>query len=314
MNSNHPKAVIDGEKCRAKLKPRGEMKTVGTEFGSASAAKVSIDQSKTIVSSTTIGNYMALLLGLRGSSLNCDIQNADSSGFTTSGSVDMCHHVEARIADITWREAREASSFNNQSENFYDVSRLHIEIHRNGRLIIKMNVLRLLQDNFDRFQYCLNFLWLNDDAPNARQFSERLNVEAKLRNESPSQAAAGYVEKIEGRASGLLQHVSLMIALTGVYFALSEDNIVLMIVLAAEIVGYLWAALCCLRCLLQISTSQWAGFDADAFRQAYELEGLKRELIYRHALQVLVFLTMMLVVIVALHALLLLASSFFAKI
>ncbi|QFT95959.1 hypothetical protein FIU85_01455 [Roseovarius sp. THAF8] len=167
---------------------------------------------------------------------------------------------------------------------------------------MQINVIRILQNVFDSFQQRLNFLWFDSGAPNGEDFDKRLKNEAELREESLSQATVGYVEKIEGRAAGLLQHVSLMIALTGVYFAMNEDNLLLMIVLAAEIIGYLWAALCCLRCLLQISTSQWAGFDADKFRNAYELEGLKRELIYRHALQVLVLLTIMLVIIVALHA------------
>jgi hypothetical protein len=166
----------------------------------------------------------------------------------------------------------------------------------------KLHDTPILQRVFDLFQTRLNFLWRDENAPSTEEFSDRLAKEASLRQIEPQSAGIIYVEQIEAKATALLQHISMMIALTGIYFVFSNGSFVFTLLLTLEIVGYIWAALCCLRCLLQIATLQWKDFDAEGLRSAYELEAFKRELIYRHAMQVLVLLTIALAVIVVLHS------------
>lgn len=160
----------------------------------------------------------------------------------------------------------------------------------------------LLQRVFDRFQRTLNFLWSYEGLFSFEEFSNRMKEEASLRKLSYDQMVIGYVENIESKSEALLTHVSVMIALTGVYFAFSEHSFLLAMLLGAEIVGYIWAALCCLRCLMQLSTVDFLQHPEGTWIEGIELEGFKRELIYRHALQILVFFTMMLVVTVLLHS------------
>lgn len=162
----------------------------------------------------------------------------------------------------------------------------------------------LLQRVYSYIQRAFNFLWGDPKSSiENKDFESRLRQEARLRGLSFEAATLDYVKAIEFRAAALLQHISLMIALTGVYFLSAGGATALRVLLTVEIIGYLWAALCCLRCLLQVSTRQWAGYSDEAFRSVYELEGMKRELIYRHAFQVLVILTVGLVGIVVAHLL-----------
>lgn len=128
--------------------------------------------------------------------------------------------------------------------------------------------------------------------------------EADLRDVPISKIYTDYVSQIEVKAASLLQHISVMLALTSIYFATADAGLALRVFLTFEILAYLWAALACLRCLLQISTVQWMRGEEitiQEFDQAYSLEGLKREVIYRHAMQLLVVLTIMLAVAIVVH-------------
>lgn len=131
-----------------------------------------------------------------------------------------------------------------------------------------------------------------------------MDREALLLGIKRSEAVVRYVASIEGKATALLQHVSVMLALTIFYLAYSDGSGLLNFILVVEIVGYLWAALACLRCLLQVSTTEWMREErlARGLQTAYELEGMKREVIYRHAMQVLVALTIVLAGSIILHS------------
>jgi len=155
-----------------------------------------------------------------------------------------------------------------------------------------------LQKFFDLFQRSFNFLWHNQNTKiEIHDLQNRLEREAAIRKITIGEASFDYIQGIEHRAGALLQHVSLMIALTTVYFVFSEDIFVINTILSLEIIGYLWAALCCLRCILHVSTNDIKDFNDENIVFAYQIEGMKRELILRHALQVLVILTVILGII-----------------
>ncbi len=102
MSSDSLTAAIDGEAFKGKAVMRGATSTVGTGFGTAYAGGRSAYGTTTFFGSTTTGDVVATLLGSRGSSLSCELQYADSSGFTTAGGVGVCRHSDGRIIDVVW--------------------------------------------------------------------------------------------------------------------------------------------------------------------------------------------------------------------
>ena len=102
MSSDSLTAEIDGEAFAGKAVMRGASTTVGTAFGSATAGTTSAFGTSTLFGSTSTGDFVAILLGSRGSSLSCQLQYADSSGFTTAGGVGVCQHSDGRLIDIVW--------------------------------------------------------------------------------------------------------------------------------------------------------------------------------------------------------------------
>ncbi len=55
-----------------------------------------------VITSSTSGNLVAVMFGDRGSTMRCDMNYADSSGFTPMGGVGICWHSDGRIIDILW--------------------------------------------------------------------------------------------------------------------------------------------------------------------------------------------------------------------
>lgn len=102
MSSDTLTAIIDGETFQGKAVMRGATSTVGTGFGTVQSGGTSAFGTTTVFGSTTTGDMVATLLGNRGSSLNCELQYADSSGFTTAGGVGVCRHSDGRMIDIVW--------------------------------------------------------------------------------------------------------------------------------------------------------------------------------------------------------------------
>jgi hypothetical protein len=95
-------AVIDGETFQGKAVMRGASTTVGTAFGTAYAGSTSAFGTSTLIGSSYTGDFVATLLGSRGSTLSCQLQYADSSGFTTAGGVGVCQHSDGRVIDVVW--------------------------------------------------------------------------------------------------------------------------------------------------------------------------------------------------------------------
>lgn len=102
LDSDTLTANIDGESFRGKSVMRGASTTIGTGFGTAMAGGTSAFGTTTIMGSTTTGDFVAVLIGNKGSSLSCQLQYADSSGFTTSGGVGVCQHSDGRVVDVIW--------------------------------------------------------------------------------------------------------------------------------------------------------------------------------------------------------------------
>ena len=102
MSSDSLTAVIDGEAFAGKAVMRGASTTVGTAFGRATAGTTTAFGTSTLIGSSYTGDVVATLIGNRGSTLSCQLQYADSSGFTTAGGVGVCQHSYGRVIDIVW--------------------------------------------------------------------------------------------------------------------------------------------------------------------------------------------------------------------
>lgn len=90
MSSDSLTAEIDGEAFAGKAVMRGASTTVAT-IGTS-----------TLIGSSYTGDFVATLIGNRGSTLSCQLQYADSSGYTTAGGVGVCKHSDGRVIDIVW--------------------------------------------------------------------------------------------------------------------------------------------------------------------------------------------------------------------
>ncbi len=55
-----------------------------------------------VFTSLTSGNLVAVMFGDRGSTMRCNMNYADSSGFTSMGGVGICQHSDSRVIDIMW--------------------------------------------------------------------------------------------------------------------------------------------------------------------------------------------------------------------
>jgi hypothetical protein len=90
MSSDSLTATIDQEVFAGKAVMRGNSTTIGN-IGLS-----------TLVASNYTGDFVATLIGNRGSTLSCQLQYADSSGFTTAGGVGVCQHSDGKLIDIVW--------------------------------------------------------------------------------------------------------------------------------------------------------------------------------------------------------------------
>ena len=102
VSSDNLTTEIDGETFAGKAVMRGSSTTVGTVIGAATASTTTAFGTSTLIASSYTGNVVATMIGNRGSSLSCQLQYADSSGFTTAGGVGVCQHSDGRVIDIVW--------------------------------------------------------------------------------------------------------------------------------------------------------------------------------------------------------------------
>ncbi|MEM6760982.1 MAG: hypothetical protein AAF601_16025 [Pseudomonadota bacterium] len=87
-------AVLDGEVFSGQAVDAGATSVAGTVFTSGGTGSV--------FGTTTSGNFVAVLLGDKGSSMRCQMNYADSSGFTSLGGVGICEVSDGRIIDVIW--------------------------------------------------------------------------------------------------------------------------------------------------------------------------------------------------------------------
>jgi len=86
-------ATIGNEAFSGKAIMDGSSSTYGTIWGSETGS---------IWGESTTNKFIAVLLGNKGSSLNCQMRYADSSGLTSSGGIGVCKHSDGRMIDVVW--------------------------------------------------------------------------------------------------------------------------------------------------------------------------------------------------------------------
>lgn len=94
LDRDYYRATLDGEHFTGQAIDAGATTVYGTVFAGGQVGNV--------ITSSSSGNFVAVLLGDRGSSMRCQMNYADSSGFTSLGGVGICQHSDGRIIDVTW--------------------------------------------------------------------------------------------------------------------------------------------------------------------------------------------------------------------
>ncbi len=94
MDRDFYTAVLDGETFKGQAVQASATSGSGVGFVDGTTVPV--------FTSTTTGNLVAVLFGDRGSSMRCNMNYADSSGFTSLGGVGVCQHSDGRVIDVMW--------------------------------------------------------------------------------------------------------------------------------------------------------------------------------------------------------------------
>lgn len=94
MDRDYYRTTIDGENFSGQAIDAGATSGVGAVFSNSAVG--------TVLTSNSSGNFMAVLLGDRGSAMRCQMNHADSSGITTAGGIGLCQHSDGRVIDVTW--------------------------------------------------------------------------------------------------------------------------------------------------------------------------------------------------------------------
>lgn len=97
----------DGEIFKGKAVPVGRSVTSTNTFGSATAYSsrgtvASGFGSGFGTSTSSNGQFQALLFGNKGSSMKCQLQYADAKGLTTAGGVGTCEASTGKVIDLQW--------------------------------------------------------------------------------------------------------------------------------------------------------------------------------------------------------------------
>lgn len=94
MDRDYYRTTIDGESFSGQAIDAGSSTGVGTVYSGGAIG--------TVVTTNSSGNFVAVLLGDRGSTMRCQMNYADSSGLTSIGGVGLCQHSDGRVIDVTW--------------------------------------------------------------------------------------------------------------------------------------------------------------------------------------------------------------------
>ena len=91
-------AVIGNETFVGKAVMDGASATIGNSYGNFGGQF----GTTTMYGMGLTNRFVAVLLGNKGNSLNCQMRYADSTGETSSGGVGVCQHTDGRIIDVVW--------------------------------------------------------------------------------------------------------------------------------------------------------------------------------------------------------------------
>jgi hypothetical protein len=94
MESDAYTAQVGEEQFSGKAVQADSRSGFGTVFGTGMPS--------TIMTSSSSGNFVATLIGNRGSSLRCQMNYASSLGETSAGGVGVCNHSDGRVIDVVW--------------------------------------------------------------------------------------------------------------------------------------------------------------------------------------------------------------------
>ena len=94
MDRDFYRTIIDGESFSGQAVDAGASTGVGNVFYDGGIG--------TVFTTNSTGNIVAVLLGNKGSTMRCQMNYADSSGFTTAGGVGICRHSDGRVIDVIW--------------------------------------------------------------------------------------------------------------------------------------------------------------------------------------------------------------------
>jgi hypothetical protein len=120
-----------------------------------------------------------------------------------------------------------------------------------------------------------------------------VNAYAKAMANREAATPAGFASTfqiIDTKATGLLTHVSLMIAGLGICASIVADNHLEMSVIIFQISAYLLIAVGCLRCLSVLSSFEASG-DAEEMRHEIARELMLRQELYRLCNRASIFFT-----------------------
>lgn len=94
MDRDFYEATIDGEYFKGQAVQADARTGSGIGFFRGTTVPV--------ITSSTSGNFVAVMFGDKGSTIRCKMNYADSSGFTSMGGVGICQHSDGRIIDVMW--------------------------------------------------------------------------------------------------------------------------------------------------------------------------------------------------------------------
>jgi hypothetical protein len=98
MTSDSLTVVVDQETFQGRAVMSDATTITGTGFGTTQSGYATTS----IFGTSSSGKFVATLLGSRGATMRCQLQYADTSGFTTAGGVGVCQHSDGRIIDVVW--------------------------------------------------------------------------------------------------------------------------------------------------------------------------------------------------------------------
>ncbi|WP_209079492.1 hypothetical protein [Shimia sp. R9_3] len=92
VDTDHYTAVVDGEKFSGKA----------VNASSSSGYAWDFDANSPTYFETSSGSFVATLFGDQGSTMRCQMNYADNSGFTALGGVGVCQHSDGKVIDVMW--------------------------------------------------------------------------------------------------------------------------------------------------------------------------------------------------------------------